>query len=1621
MSTSSPDSCSESPTVLLQRVHQLIQSNVPEHADTVSALARVMYSHIGFSDLMNRSDSDLYGAILSLWRFAGEYQRPEAKIHIYNPKLELHGWHSNHTVIEIVVRDMPFLVDSVRMAFSRLGITSHLTLHSPVAVARDDSGQLIGFTADSSDANKSQLETLFHIEVDRQGSEQARTLLETELRESLKEVAAAVDDWQLMKDKLADAIAEVERSEHGALAMPKEDVVDYLKWVHANNFTMLGYHQTSITAVTGDHEVARIIGSELGIFKLHDLPERLHLSEMIRSGQDAALSNEILVLTKGNQKSKVHRPAFADYIGIKRFDEQGKVVGEHRFVGLYSSSLYNNSAQHVPLLNRKLERIMAQSGLLDGSHAYKALLNLIETYPRDELIQASEHDLLTAAMGVLQMQERDMTRVFVRREVFGRYYSCMVYVTKERYNTQLRKQTQSILKRYFNSAEPVEFTTFFSESELARTHYIVRVDDHQQEVDVNQIEQNLVEAARSWDDRFGDALTKRFGDNQGSQLAAQYDQAFDPSYKEQTLPNAAIVDIDKIEQLTSDEELGMLFYQPQEISDANAVCLKLFHRNQPIPLSDVLPVLENLGLKVIGERPYEVKDASGARSWILEFFMTYLGDAELDIVASQQRFQQALAGIWQGDYENDGFNRLVLSADLSARQVSMLRAYSKYMRQIGSTFSQQYIENALTKYAGVAKQLVRLFETRFTPDTSLDAGKDREADCQAQAEAIEAALEQVVNLDDDRIIRRYVTLIQATIRTNFYQLDNGANKPYCSFKMLPDLIPEMPKPLPAYEIFVYSPRVEGVHLRGGKVARGGLRWSDRREDFRTEVLGLVKAQQVKNTVIVPVGAKGGFVCKHPLDGLSRDEFIAEGQACYRLFIRGLLDVTDNVVKGELIPPKQVVRHDGDDSYLVVAADKGTATFSDIANGIAEEYGFWLGDAFASGGSQGYDHKKMGITAKGAWESVKRHFRELGVDCQHEEFTAIGVGDMAGDVFGNGMLLSPHTRLVAAFNHMHIFIDPEPDAASSYQERQRLFDLPRSSWQDYQTDLLSEGGAIYSRAAKSITISAQAQIALDTRQATFTPTELIQTILKAPVDLMWNGGIGTYFKSAAEAHADVGDRANDTLRINGSQLRAKILGEGGNLGATQLGRIEFCRNGGRANTDFIDNVGGVDCSDNEVNIKVLLNHIEQQGELTRKQRNQLLVDMTEEVSELVLDDCYQQTQSISVTQFRGGELLKEQVRLIHDMEREGILDRALEFLPSDDEIGNRQANGVGLTRPELSVLISYDKMRLKEQLNNDDITHDSFHSKAMVSSFPKRLQESYSKQMAEHPLRSEIIATQLANQMVNDMGINFVNRMRDETGAEVNDIACCYTIAREIFGATALREAVQALDNTVTAEVQFECFVELRRILRHACRWFLRHRNRAMSIKDTIKFYQPAFDAVRSHMSSSLVESEWQELVDKQQEYMNHGLSDSLAAQFAQLSTLYSTLDIAQIAELQNRPIELISDIYFKLGARLELHWFLNQIHEQPVANHWQALARASFREELDWQQRALTLAVNRYCQDGCYADDMVERWYQQHQQTVTRWSQMLTEFKTAKGHEYAKFSVALRELMLLSHTSDPLQ
>lgn len=1603
-------------SVLLDNVFSLIDKKVDANQQAlVKQFGQLLYKNISKEDLEHRNDSDLYGATLSLWNILYDFDENKPYIKVFNPEIAKHGWHSSHTIVEIVVKDMPFLVDSVRMSLNRMGITAHLLLHSPIGLKRDKDNQIVEFMEPGANGKDTQKETVLFIEIDRQTSRKEVEALTKELHSVVDEVSLAVNDWQEMANQL-----QAVKDDTGKLNWPtnktgEKKIKQFLDWLADHNFTMMGYRYYNVKAIEGDHRWIPDNDSSLGLMK-NSISERERLlSKLPASAREEALSDSPLMLTKTNTRSRVHRPAYMDYVGIKVYNKSGQVVGEHRFLGLYSASFYNASVTQLPILREKIQEICDLSGFEPGTHAYKAFVNIVETYPRDELLQTPAEELKQIVMGIFQMQERGITRLFIRKDIFGRFFSCMVFVPRERYNTQLRKETQALLKESLGATEEVEFTTFFSESVYARTHYIARVEDNNAEYDVKEIEQNIIELTKTWNDRLASAISQAHGEATGKALERKYNNAFSRSYMEQNLPSAALVDIGKLESLDDERKLDMLFYRPQEEGkDSDIVKLKLFHKAEPIHLSDVLPMLENFGLRVIDESPFKITCSEGELNYVMDFTMLHKAGDKLDMEKAQSLFQNAFAKVWAKLLEDDAFNRLVLGAGLTGRKVTILRAYAKYMRQTGSSFSRDYIANTLSNYPQIAKHLVTYFELRYNPNKKRT--KKRE---ETVLNEIKSQLDNVGNLDDDRIIRRYLDMMQATLRTNFYQNDEEGNeKPYVSFKMAPEKIPEMPLPLPKFEIFVYSPKVEGVHLRGGKVARGGLRWSDRQEDFRTEILGLVKAQQVKNTVIVPVGAKGGFVCKDLPAGASREVIQAEGQACYRTFIRSLLDITDNIVNGEVVPPEQVVRLDDDDPYLVVAADKGTATFSDIANGISDEYNFWLGDAFASGGSIGYDHKKMGITARGAWESVKRHFREIGIDCQTTEFSCVGIGDMAGDVFGNGMLLSKHTKLIAAFNHLHIFFDPEPDVAKSYEERQRLFENPRLSWDDYNKDLISKGGGVFSRADKSIKLTPEMKKCLGTRQMTMTPNELIHNILKMPVDLIWNGGIGTYVKSKKESHAEVGDRANDDLRVNGRDVQAKIVGEGGNLGLTQLGRIEYAANGGRVNTDFIDNVGGVDCSDNEVNIKILLNSLVNNGDLTTKQRNNLLYEMTDDVAQLVLEDCYRQTQSISITERAGNSALKEQLRFIHGLEREGRLNRELEFIPSDDEISDRVAEDKGLTRPELSVLIAYGKMVLKDELNIPAITENPYHEKLLVEAFPSVLRDKFQSQMEQHPLRGEIIATKLTNNMLNDMGLNFVFRMQEETGATVDEIANAYSIVKGIFDIGPLWRRIEQLDTAIDADLQLKMLEEARRIMRRTARWYIRHGNQSLGIQEAIDAYRGTCEDLRKNLEQYLVEDEFAMLTKHTESLTKKGVPDDIAYQVASFSNLFSSLDIAQIDESDDHDTSVIAKLYFQLGNQLELHWFLDQINNQAVSNHWQALARASYREELDWQQRSITANLLQSRPDATDADNILSNWMDNNQALLKRWYHMMSEFKTSSAHDFAKFSVALRELMLLSVKSN---
>ncbi|HEX6928828.1 MAG TPA: NAD-glutamate dehydrogenase, partial [Gammaproteobacteria bacterium] len=1336
-------------------------------------------------------------------------------IRIYNPTPGTNGYKSTHTVVEMVNDDMPFLVDSASMALNKHGYSIHLTVHPIFKALRDKRGRLEKLVAPHEDLIGAQQESFIRIEIDKETTKTDLAMLEAELHACMGDVNAAVKDWTEMRGKASEIVNLLSKQPPKLDPSEVSEGIKFLDWLMNNHFTFLGYREYDLIRENGEDVLKAVPESGLGILR-NSAEKSQSFMVLPKDIRERARAKELLIITKANSVSTVHRPSYLDYIGIKRFNDKGEVTGERRFLGLFTSSAYSRSPRDIPLLRQKVEQVMLRSRLPFNSHAGKALLHILETFPRDELLQASTDELFRMATGVQQLQERQQVKVFIRRDGFGRYFSCLIYVPRDRYNTQVREKIQGLLKHRLNGTE-VESSAQISESVLARVHMIVRTTPWQfPKYDVAAIEQELEEIVRSWQDKLRDAAVEMYGEERGLKLVHRFGEFLPAAYREDVKPKAAAFDLGKMDGLTTDLTLHMSLYRPQH-NPKGLWRFKIFHAEQPLPISDVLPMLENMGLKVISERPYEVDLNDGSIVWIQDFDIVYSTTRQIQPDDVKDIFQDTFANVWSGKAENDGFNRLVLGANFNWRQVALMRAYCKYLLQTGLPFSQAYMEQALVNNAAITQQLVNLFEARFAPKQA----KDSAAVANAIVADIYSALDGVSSLDDDRILRAFLNLINATLRTNFFQpLKDNSAKEYISFKFDPQRIPELPLPKPMFEIWVYSPRVEGVHLRGGKVARGGLRWSDRREDFRTEVLGLMKAQQVKNTLIVPVGSKGGFVVKRPPAAGDREAMLKEGVECYRTFLRGLLDITDNIVDGRITAPVSVVRHDEDDPYLVVAADKGTATFSDIANGIAAEYGFWLGDAFASGGSAGYDHKGMGITASGGWESVKRHFRELGIDTQTTNFSVIGIGDMAGDVFGNGMLLSRHIRLKAAFNHMHIFIDPFPDTEISFKERERLFNLPRSTWADYNVDLVSKGGGVYPRTAKSIKLSEEAREALGIEETSLTPAELIKAILKAPVDLLWNGGIGTYVKAKTETNAEVGDRANDAVRVNGEELRCRVIGEGGNLGMTQRGRVEFALKGGRVNTDFVDNSGGVDCSDHEVNIKILLNVAQTETKLTLKQRNKLLADMTDEVAQLVLRDNYLQTQAITVAEAQAPTRINEHAYLMRALERSGRLNRALEFLPNEETLNDRRAANRGLTRPELAVLFAYAKMDVYESLLESDVPEDSYLGSELENYFPRPLQRKYRELMPRHRLKREIIATAITNSMVSRMGATFAHRMREETGTTTAATARAYTIAREAYDVRTLWAEIEALDNKVPAALQTAMHVQIARLLKHATHWLL---------------------------------------------------------------------------------------------------------------------------------------------------------------------------------------------------------
>jgi glutamate dehydrogenase len=1597
---------------LLAQLGELFESRLA--SDTVAqvgAFAAAYYRVSPYDELAERRLDNLYGATLSCFQFLHESDAHEPRLRVFNPDLEQHGWHCNHTVIQILHPNMPFLVDSLRMELNRREMAIHVVHSSVLSLSRDSSGQVTGLVETGTES--ALREALIYLEVDRHSAADELKALQAQLSEVLGEVRASVADFPAMRGRLEDLRDELRGQKAGTSADAVTEAAAFCDWMLSDRFTFLGYDELAFSGAGDDFGVTRVAGSELGTLKLHAQSGRSRSGSELRAEErEFMLCTDPLTFAKDAVRSRVHRPAHQDLVVIKRFDAAGQVCGEHRFYGLWTSPVYVEPPLQVPLLRRRAQKALARAGFDPQGHSGKALVQIIAELPRDELFLANDDELFDLAMGIFNLQERRKVKLLIRRDSCSKFVSCLYFVPRDLYTTALRLQVQQRLIEHLG-ARDCEFTTRFSESLLARVHFVLQVDpDTAPEFNAQAIEAEIIEISKAWSEDLHAALVESAGEELGNHLINHYRHAFPSAYREDFSPSSAVYDIQRIEQLDESRTINLSFYRVLEQS-REVLRFKLFHPQQPLILSDVIPVLEKLGMRVVGEHPYKIKRRDGARFWIHDFTLRYDSVEPVVLEDVKQNFQDAFSSVWAGRAESDEFNRLVIGANLSWREVAMLRAYARYNQQIRFGFSQPYIAEALGRHLYLTRLLVALFKARFEP------GRQSSSKVQALTERIATSiiegLDKVDNLNDDKILRRFLELIQATLRTNYYQPDaNGELKDYFAFKLNPHGIADIPLPRPMFEVFVYSARVEGVHLRGGKVARGGLRWSDRREDYRTEVLGLVKAQQVKNAVIVPVGAKGGFVPKAlPVNG-NRDEIQAEGIACYQIFIRALLDVTDNLVGADLVPPKSLVRHDEDDPYLVVAADKGTATFSDIANEIAEEYGFWLGDAFASGGSQGYDHKKMGITARGAWESVKLHFRELGLDTQTQEFTVVAIGDMAGDVFGNGMLMSRHTRLVAAFNHLHIFIDPQPDPASSYAERERLFVLPRSSWDDYDRSLISTGGGIFLRSAKWIDISPEMKQRFGIAADRLAPTELLSVLLRAQVDLIWNGGIGTYVKASHESHADVGDKANDSLRIDGKQLRCRVLGEGGNLGFTQHGRIEYCLHGGASNTDFIDNAGGVDCSDHEVNIKILLNEVVANGDMTVKQRNAMLREMTDEIARLVLKNNYSQTLAISIAKTHSRSSLDDYIRLIHRLEASGRLVRSLEFIPSDEVLQERKAQQLGLTRPELSVLISYTKAELKEKLTGSWITQDAFLSRAIATAFPDQLVQRFPEQVQNHRLRSEIIATQIANALVNHMGITFMQHLQQASGRDQAAIAAAYVIARELYDIEPLWREIEALDNQVPAQLQQEMMLDLMRLVRRASYWFLLKQRGTLEVAATVERYQSGIRTISPTIAQRLQGEPLQDWQQRSSALVDAGVPESLAAKVASADSLYALLGVIEAAAQTGQALERVAAVYFDLAQRLELHWFDQQVRAIEVGNHWQSMARDGLREDLNTQMRVLTVNVLEEGDDSADPAALVEGWLERQASLLGRWQQMLNELRASSGNDSAIFTVAMRELFDLA-------
>ncbi|MYM19635.1 NAD-glutamate dehydrogenase [Brevibacterium sp. 5221] len=1554
-------------------------------------------------------------------RFTGD--RPA--IELRNPEPGDADYSGNRTVIAIVVRDMRYLLSSlvadltgdgyaIRAVHHPQPVTEraggHLTIVDPDDVERMSTAtSALPVIRPGMSNTARRIESWIRIEIDQVPAERFSELAE-ELERIITVVAAAEDDRDAMAGKAEEIAAELRAHAPSAeLADEAAVAADLLDWLDGR-FAFMGYREYTLGEDSaGNTTLEPVPDTALGISTLRETTS----SPLSRAVAAHTLDRHVLVLTKANSRSQLVRRGYMDYLGVKTFDAEGNIVGERRFVGLYTSGMYNASVLDIPVIKQKVSWVLRNSGLARDSYSGNELLDVLETYPRDDLFHADPQDILDVALAVIDLQEKRESSVFIRRDAYERYVSVLVYVPRDLYDTASRMRVEKVLREFYR-AESVDFDVLLTDSALARLHFVVRAarDELLPDIAPDRVAGRIRSAVRSWHEDVREYLapsdTKLT--SRALERAHLWAASFPPSYLEHNTPHDAVADVARFESLASDAQ--PLVRVHREFGTDERRLRLAFYRLEPAGLTQVLPYLSNLGAQLLDERSYELTLADGSHRYIYDFGLEF----EAEVPETEfERIEEAFVAGWLGKRESGRMDRLIVSG-LRWQDVSILRAFTHYLRQAGFSYSDPYMGQVFTSNPEISALLVGYFNAKFDPELLPVAGT-RAEHIDKIRERIQDELSGVSSLDADRVLRAVLDLITAMVRTNVFQPADGSLPEASVFKIHPNELDFVPKPKPALEMWVYSPEVSGVHLRFGPVARGGLRWSDRRDDFRTEVLGLVKAQMVKNALIVPTGAKGGFFPKRlPDPAVDRQAWAEAGQHAYEVFINGLLDVTDNLVPTaegtQTVHPERTVIHDGDDSYLVVAADKGTAKFSDVANGIAERRGFWLGDAFASGGSVGYDHKAMAITSRGAWKSVERHFRELGVNTDAEDFTAVGIGDMSGDVFGNGMQRSAHTKLIAAFDHRDIFIDPNPDPQASFAERRRLFDVPRSSWQDYDRSLISSGGGVYSRSAKSVVLSAEAAEALGMKPGRVAPGDLIQGILRAPVDLLYNGGIGTYIRAESETDSQVGDKANDAIRITGAEVRARVVGEGGNLGATQLGRVEAALAGVQINTDAVDNSAGVDCSDHEVNIKLLLSGLIDAGEVAAADREEVLLSMTDEVADLVLANNYSQNTALGDAREQSSAMLGTQRRLLRYLERNAGLDRAVEFLPDSKALARRAEAGRGFASPELAVLLAYVKMDAVQRILASEVPDEPFMRAHLRAYFPAAL-GGYGEALERHPLHREIATARLVNRMVDRGGLTYVFRLLEEANTSVAQVARAFSVVSAVFDLDEHFDEICALDNVVPAHVQNELINNYVRLLDRGSRWLIHQASDALDVEDGIAAYRPVVAALRESVPGMLRGRDRSDLEDHAAAYVGAGVPQGLAFRAAGLLDEFALLDIAQAAQRTGLEAEDVAEVYYAVTDLLSGAAILDLVGQLDRRSRWTALARGALRDDYYQAVFSIAIAVLRSTESDRptpaeRADDRIAQWRTSNEYALEQVLATIEEVRELDEVDQAPLSVLLR-------------